>query len=200
MERMEKERAEREEGERIKDSINKQINEIVNANLSKIKEQLISETTKAVEKALGSQEKSKVVHSQVQCNACRVFPIVGLRYKCTVCYDYDLCEACEGKDGDSHSHPLIKFREEIKYKRSGSCNQNDFKKLFVQKMNDNNLFVEDFLLKKEVVPEWAKNHYRAQLSEIKNTYKLDKVHTDEKILLALMKAKGDIDVALTYLF
>ncbi|XP_077975128.1 E3 ubiquitin-protein ligase HERC2-like isoform X2 [Styela clava] len=33
-------------------------------------------------------------HQQVTCDNCQANPIVGARYKCSVCYDYDLCEKC----------------------------------------------------------------------------------------------------------
>jgi len=51
------------------------------------------------------------VHAGVRCDGCRAFPIVGNRYKCSVCPDYDLCDACEAK-GDVHpvDHVLIKMR------------------------------------------------------------------------------------------
>lgn len=57
--------------------------------------------------------KSSVIHS-VQCKIC-LKQIIGARYKCTVCKDYDMCEICENKDG-SHpeDHPLMKFKTQIK--------------------------------------------------------------------------------------
>eukprot|EP00026_Physarum_polycephalum_P006536 Phypoly_transcript_06584.p1 GENE.Phypoly_transcript_06584~~Phypoly_transcript_06584.p1 ORF type:complete len:510 (+),score=78.76 Phypoly_transcript_06584:83-1531(+) len=53
--------------------------------------------------------KSGVVHENVTCDGCQG-PVVGIRYKCSVCPDYDLCESCEVK-GDIHnaSHPLLKI-------------------------------------------------------------------------------------------
>ena len=35
-------------------------------------------------------------HFGVQCDACGVVPIVGVRYKSTSRADYDLCETCHG--------------------------------------------------------------------------------------------------------
>jgi len=37
-------------------------------------------------------------------------PIQGIRYKCTVCPDYDLCTSCEQKNLHPRSHPLIKLK------------------------------------------------------------------------------------------
>lgn len=38
------------------------------------------------------------VHRGIVCDGCRMAPIVGPRYKCTVRQDYDLCESCEQRD------------------------------------------------------------------------------------------------------
>jgi next to BRCA1 gene 1 protein len=41
--------------------------------------------------------------------------ITGVRYKCSVCYDTDFCEACETLPTNPHNptHPLIKFKTSI---------------------------------------------------------------------------------------
>jgi len=36
-----------------------------------------------------------------------MYPIIGDRYKCSICPDFDLCTACEPK----HDHPLIKYKK-----------------------------------------------------------------------------------------
>ncbi|XP_067942161.1 uncharacterized protein [Watersipora subatra] len=40
---------------------------------------------------------SDVVHKHITCDECRRDNIKGHRYKCGICEDYDLCEACEAK-------------------------------------------------------------------------------------------------------
>jgi hypothetical protein len=50
----------------------------------------------------------KVVHYHVTCDGCRKTPIEGIRYKCNVCSDYDLCEACKAKP---NIHPGHAFSE-----------------------------------------------------------------------------------------
>ena len=49
------------------------------------------------------------VHTNVACDMCGANPIVGVRFKCMTCDDYDLCAGCEAKGGHDSSHPLIKM-------------------------------------------------------------------------------------------
>lgn len=51
-----------------------------------------------------------VIHHNIICDYCNSYPIQGIRYKCTVCNDFDLCEECEKTFGESHDHPLLKIR------------------------------------------------------------------------------------------
>jgi len=47
------------------------------------------------------------VHEDVQCEACKINPIVGIRFKCSICPDYNLCEVCEIVE--DHDHFLLKL-------------------------------------------------------------------------------------------
>ena len=49
------------------------------------------------------------IHYGIKCNNCQLFPIIGCRYKCSICDNINFCEKCEKKIGFSHSHPLIKM-------------------------------------------------------------------------------------------
>ena len=51
----------------------------------------------------------KVVHPMYICDGCGMDPIVGPRFKCTVCDDFDYCEACEEKFKSEHKHPFLKI-------------------------------------------------------------------------------------------
>merc|ERR1719295_650726 len=52
----------------------------------------------------------KVIHFGVECDLCGMYPIIGDRYKCSICEDWDCCSACEPQ----HDHPLIKFKKSSK--------------------------------------------------------------------------------------
>ncbi|OMJ66492.1 hypothetical protein SteCoe_36638 [Stentor coeruleus] len=55
-----------------------------------------------------SEENSSIVHENISCNNCGVFPIIGHRYKCSVCNNFDFCQVCEKTT--LHDHPFIKIR------------------------------------------------------------------------------------------
>lgn len=49
-----------------------------------------------------------VTEAKYSCDDCGQDPIVGTRYHCSVCPNFDLCSLCEAKG--SHHHPLLKYR------------------------------------------------------------------------------------------
>ena len=56
----------------------------------------------------------KTVHKGIKCQKCFQEPIIGYRYKCAFCSDYNLCEQCEEKNflNNEHPHEFIKIRKE----------------------------------------------------------------------------------------
>jgi len=51
----------------------------------------------------------KVVHKGVTCDGCKASPIVGCRFKCTTCANYDLCDSCESQ-GVHSEHSFLKMK------------------------------------------------------------------------------------------
>ena len=49
------------------------------------------------------------IHEGIKCQECGVFPIVGNRFKCSLCSNLNFCEKCEGQNKDLHLHPFIKI-------------------------------------------------------------------------------------------
>jgi hypothetical protein len=54
---------------------------------------------------------STVRHENIRCDGCGQFPIIGNRFKCVTCVDYDLCRSCEVRN--AHKHPFLKLREDV---------------------------------------------------------------------------------------
>jgi hypothetical protein len=51
---------------------------------------------------------TKVVHRGITCDGCNFRNIEGVRYKCSVCPDFDFCEQCEATV--EHTHPFLKIK------------------------------------------------------------------------------------------
>lgn len=49
-----------------------------------------------------------LIHKDIKCNSCGLETIIGIRYKCTICNLFNLCEACE--QTSDHMHPLINIK------------------------------------------------------------------------------------------
>ena len=60
-----------------------------------------------MEKSLGYEKNNEPIWEGVTCDGCQDSPIAGLRFKCTVCDDFDLCEFCEMTL--QHPHPCLKL-------------------------------------------------------------------------------------------
>ena len=99
-----KPKAKKDKGEQKEKSKKKE--KKIKSNSKKIKE---NEPVKIPRKS--QLQESNAIHDEIRCDSCDVFPITGIRYKCTICHDYDLCEVCE--DTINHAHPMIKIRMPI---------------------------------------------------------------------------------------
>jgi len=64
---------------------------------------------------------SDVVHTTVTCDGCRMKPLIGNRFKCAVCHDFDYCAGCEEKNKEVHPHPFILIRKPERAPVSISC-------------------------------------------------------------------------------
>jgi len=54
----------------------------------------------------------------VRCDGCGINPIIGTRYQCSVCDDFDYCENCEATK--EHVHPFLKLRRPQRIQESPS--------------------------------------------------------------------------------
>lgn len=72
--------------------------------MEKVKDSLLRQSTVRSEAC----QKPKIVHNNIICDECGKKNIEGVRYKCAVCADFDLCEQCEATS--NHDHPLLKIK------------------------------------------------------------------------------------------
>lgn len=57
--------------------------------------------------AKSEHDKEGLVHHGVTCDRCQRVPIVGVRYHCANCPDFDLCEDCEATDCHLRTHVFL---------------------------------------------------------------------------------------------
>ena len=60
-------------------------------------------------KEIEDNYKDKIVHKNVICDGCGMKPLVGIRYKCKTCDNFDYCEECLEKYGQEHGHEFNKI-------------------------------------------------------------------------------------------
>ena len=87
------------------------------------------------------KNKCNTVHNGIKCNKCFKEPIVGYRYKCSICNNYNLCEECEEKNEQSgeHQHEFIKMRKHVTYNMNNiNNNYNNFQGNNIPINNNNN--------------------------------------------------------------
>lgn len=51
-----------------------------------------------------------IIHKGITCSNCKATDIKGIRYKCTSCSNYNLCETCEALNTHDIHHIFIKIR------------------------------------------------------------------------------------------
>jgi len=64
------------------------------------------------------------VHARYICDGCSVAPIVGIRYKCSECPNFDFCETCEANL--DHPHDFIKIKKPKQLGEEGACRRGPF--------------------------------------------------------------------------
>lgn len=72
--------------------------------MEKVKDSLLRKSTVQSE----ASQKPRTVHNHITCDECGQTNMEGVRYKCAVCADFDLCEKCEATS--SHTHPFLKIK------------------------------------------------------------------------------------------
>jgi hypothetical protein len=161
--------------------------ESVNKQLEALKESLIKNTMKEAATKLKTEgvKTNTTVHSRFTCDGCGMTPIVGVRYHCTVCFNYDLCQSCESKESHAQDHPLEKHKTEKQV-------------IFRPCPQFPPVSMKDFF-KPLCRPFRNKFKFHKQVKAMRDRFDL-KDFSDEKLAEALQKAHGNVELALTFLF
>jgi hypothetical protein len=62
-------------------------------------------------------EKTQLKHEGIACNGCSMNPIIGIRYKCIECPNFNFCSSCEEKiEHQKCNHKFSQF--------SNNCGEN----------------------------------------------------------------------------
>lgn len=69
---------------------------------------ILKQPIDGVEETKDPQEQKDIVHANVACDGCETAPITGIRYKCSVCKNFDYCSNCEERL--NHEHPFLKIK------------------------------------------------------------------------------------------
>jgi hypothetical protein len=111
---------------KLDNNLSNQLNNIINNNFEKLKNELINESNVQLSHIVSesklkieNEEKDDVkapfsveIHKNITCNGCGK-EIVGIRYLCVYCPDFDYCEECEKNKSGIHMHPFYKLRYKI---------------------------------------------------------------------------------------
>ena len=120
----------KEEFGKIKENLNKKVSEekeklkTFYENKYKEKEKKMEEDLNQMSEMINKsnaylsnivQPSNKFEHKGIKCRKCMAEPIIGIRYQCTECKDYNLCEKCEEENSKENfhnkEHNFIKIRE-----------------------------------------------------------------------------------------
>ena len=98
------------------------------------------------------------IHYNIACQKCSKNPIIGIRYKCSICKDFNLCANCEEENSVSLAHPhnFIKIRnatnnEIILYNNNNNKNNNN---IYINNNNNKNNTYNNIFKGKENKNEW----------------------------------------------
>ena len=91
----------------LREKIKESIREMVKSKLAILEQTIIDEISKK------SILVPTNVHKGIKCSNCGMENIVGIRYKCTICPNFNLCEICEENIEHDEDHVLLKIKDPI---------------------------------------------------------------------------------------
>lgn len=81
--------------------------------------------------------KNTNIHRSVKCSFCRSEPIIGKRFVCLVCPDFELCQICEKRN--NHIHPMLRLAERTNFKTIETIKKRTVTKAMLEKISEHKL-------------------------------------------------------------
>lgn len=157
-----------------------------------------------IEELTMSQVDQSIVHSRVECDGCGMAPIVGPRYKCSICKNFDFCAKCE--EFSDHQHAFLKITDpevvpeimisavhepEHEEQKEESSRRTGFKKV-AQNWVD---FAKNFIKRHHQADQASKQQNNDLYAEKANELVAIGIATYDESLAALKLAQGNMDLA-----
>ena len=76
---------------------------------SQILQEISNSKMKMNQQRSNIMKSSLMMHNGIKCERCQKLPIMGHRYKCPRCLNYNLCEECEQINSEMEFHPHTSF-------------------------------------------------------------------------------------------
>ena len=87
------------------EQIKQKIRDMVQTKLKILEQSIIEDISKEIN--------PPIIHKGINCSICGKKDIVGIRYKCSMCQNFNLCEKCEENTDHDDNHVLLKIKEPI---------------------------------------------------------------------------------------
>ena len=159
----EKQKIIREEMENYWNENEKKLMPIYQSLSPKSKKNILKETQKLEDMYTDIYVKNKEVHEEIKCEKCFTKPIIGNRYICRICQNYNLCEKCYKMNqvSQEHNHQFIKYKSKalekveeenencIDIHEDGENSRNNINDTKIEEKNNTGMKEIDLVLKKD---------------------------------------------------
>ena len=99
------------------------------------------ELSKLTQSKLSLSKLNATVHKNIQCNHCKTNPIIGIRYQCSECNDYNLCESCEELNAEECFHPKEHDFLRLRFEKEQKSSQNETYRFSYKCLDDLNFTI-----------------------------------------------------------
>ena len=97
------------EEEKIKEGIRT----LVQSKLQSLEKTILDSISKKYPQQNNINNNNAIIHKGIKCSNCGMKNIIGIRYKCTTCSNYNLCEECEDSIEHDDTHVFLKIKEPV---------------------------------------------------------------------------------------